>query len=193
MSAHATPQSPVRSSAERGPGALRMLVALAGTPAAWTIQTLVSYAISAYACYPLQQPLHAPLWDGTLMKIEWAVTIVCIGLGAAAASVAWRWWRQVRRADAQRGTPRGAEKGLGNGAQKRVQNGAQKGALESTPTGCAKGGRAAGRPHRGFRFRAHSLYGDGEHHGCLRIHGGAVLYRQRDAHDDALQPMAMTI
>jgi hypothetical protein len=63
------------------------------------LQTLVSYAMSAYACYPEHQPLHAPLWDGLLIKLEWAVMLICIGLGIAAAAVAWRWWWQVRRAD----------------------------------------------------------------------------------------------
>ena len=76
-----------------------MLVALAGTPAAWTLQSLVSYAMSAYACYPRKQPLHAPLWDGMLIKLEWAVMLICIALGIAAAAVAWRWWWQVWRRD----------------------------------------------------------------------------------------------
>jgi hypothetical protein len=82
---------------------LRMLVALGGAPAAWTIQTLASYAISAYACYPQTQPLHAPLWDGMLMKLEGGITLVCIILAIAAAAVGWRWWRQVRRARGLKG------------------------------------------------------------------------------------------
>jgi hypothetical protein len=106
--ADAAPQAPAAppptgAPPERAAGALRMLVALGGTPAAWTIQTLMSYAISAYACYPQQQPLHAPLWDGMLMKLEWGITLACIALAVAAATVAWRWWRQVQRRRAQGG------------------------------------------------------------------------------------------
>lgn len=119
MCAHASkPASPAQPP-EASAGALRTLVALVGTPAAWTLQTLVSYAMSAYACYPEHRPLHAPLWDGMLIKLEWAVMLICIGLGIAAASVAWRWWRQVWLLDGRnRSVAKNTRKDAGGDAEK---------------------------------------------------------------------------
>ncbi|MDE2366733.1 MAG: hypothetical protein KGM95_07360, partial [Betaproteobacteria bacterium] len=42
--------------------AARTLVGLFGAPAAWVIQVSLSEPLAAYACYPHQAPLSAPLW-----------------------------------------------------------------------------------------------------------------------------------
>ena len=66
-----------RRSSNRRP-MIRTLIALFGAPIAWVIQMSLSEPIAAYACYPHQAPLPAPLWV-ELSVILGAIGLVCLG------------------------------------------------------------------------------------------------------------------
>lgn len=72
----------------------RTLVALFGAPAAWVMQVSLSEPIAAYACYPHQVPLSAPLWVELPMILA-IIGLVCLGAGLFSGYVAWTSWRQT--------------------------------------------------------------------------------------------------
>lgn len=45
-------------------GGVRLTAGLFGAPLAWMAQMSSSEPLAAYACYPHQRPLTAPLWSG---------------------------------------------------------------------------------------------------------------------------------
>ncbi|MCB1949346.1 MAG: hypothetical protein H6940_04595 [Burkholderiales bacterium] len=71
----------------------KTLFALFGAPAAWIMQMLLSESLTAYACYPYQEPLSAPLWTD-LPAILAAISITCLTLNFISAYVAWSFWQQ---------------------------------------------------------------------------------------------------
>jgi hypothetical protein len=72
----------------------KTLVALFGAPLAWIIQMSLSEPIAAYACYPHEVPLSAPLWV-ELRAILAAIGLVCLAAGLLSAYVAWTFWRHA--------------------------------------------------------------------------------------------------
>lgn len=72
----------------------RTLVALFGAPAAWVMQVSLSEPIAAYACYPHQVPLSAPLWV-ELPLILAVISLVCLAAGLLSGYMAWTSWRQT--------------------------------------------------------------------------------------------------
>lgn len=84
----------------------RTLVGLLGAPAAWVAQMALSHPIAAYACYPHQIPLSAPLWP-ELPAILATISLVCLAGGLFSGYVAWGSWRGLGRP-------------LGDGANKHV-------------------------------------------------------------------------
>ncbi|SEL16957.1 hypothetical protein [Nitrosovibrio tenuis] len=73
----------------------RTLVSLFGAPVAWVMQMSLSEPIAAYACYPRQVPLSAPLWV-ELPLILAVISLVCLAAGLLSGYVAWTSWRQIR-------------------------------------------------------------------------------------------------
>lgn len=79
----------------RLPVGAALTFAVFGAPAAWALQLVFGYALSAHACYPLDVPLVAPVWPGLwwwLIGIDMGAVIVA---GAAlftawGCHVAWR-------------------------------------------------------------------------------------------------------
>jgi len=72
---------------------LRIGVGLFGAPAAWLTQFFLSEPIAAYACYPNQAPLSAPIWkDLPAMMI--AISIACLVAALLSGFVAWNSWLQ---------------------------------------------------------------------------------------------------
>jgi hypothetical protein len=84
-------------------GAPRTLLGLFGAPAAWLVQLALSEPLAAYACYPYQAPLSAPIWEG-LPALLAAINLTCLGVGLASGCVVWRSWQLLGR------RPAGAEK-----------------------------------------------------------------------------------
>jgi hypothetical protein len=82
-----------RGSPDRRP-ILRTLIALFGAPIAWVIQMSLSEPIAAYACYPHQVPLPAPLWV-ELPLILAMISLVCLAAGLFSGYIAWAFWRQT--------------------------------------------------------------------------------------------------
>jgi hypothetical protein len=82
-----------RRSSDRRP-MIRTLIALFGAPIAWVIQMSLSEPIAAYACYPHQAPLPAPLWV-EVSVILGAIGLVCLAAGLLSGYVAWIFWRQA--------------------------------------------------------------------------------------------------
>jgi hypothetical protein len=83
-------------------GAVRILLGLAGAPAAWTAQIALSEPLTAYACYPYRMPLSAPLWA----ELPWllaAIHAACIGLALFSGCVGWSMRRQTARRPAEAG------------------------------------------------------------------------------------------
>lgn len=82
-----------RGSSDRRP-MVRTLIALFGAPIAWVIQMSLSEPIAAYACYPHQVPLPAPLWV-ELPLILAMISLVCLAAGLLSGYIAWAFWRQT--------------------------------------------------------------------------------------------------
>lgn len=72
---------------------LRIGVGLFGAPAAWLTQFFLSEPIAAYACYPNQAPLSAPIWED-LPAMMIAISIACLGAALLSGFVAWNSWLQ---------------------------------------------------------------------------------------------------
>lgn len=68
---------------------------LFGGPAAWTVQLLVNYTVTAHFCYPKSIPLAEPSFDGM-----WTIAVVVNGLmllsTIAAGATAIASWRTAR-------------------------------------------------------------------------------------------------
>lgn len=70
----------------------RTLIALFGSPTAWVTQMSLSEPIAAYACYPYQVPLSAPLWV-ELSLILGMISLVCLAAGLFSGYVSWTFWQ----------------------------------------------------------------------------------------------------
>jgi len=75
------------------PGALWF--GLFGAPAAWSLQLMVSYALTAHGCFPVSEPLAAPFFGG-LWALDLVVSLAAVAAAAAAGATAWRSWRVTR-------------------------------------------------------------------------------------------------
>lgn len=72
----------------------RTLLALFGAPLFWVAQMSLSEPLAAYACYPHQVPLPAPLW-ADLSVILAMISLICLAGGLLSGYVAWTLWRQA--------------------------------------------------------------------------------------------------
>ena len=72
---------------------LRM-ISLFGSAAAWVIQMSLIESIAAYACYPHQVPLSAPLWV-SLQTILIAISLLSLAAGLISGYIAWALARQL--------------------------------------------------------------------------------------------------
>lgn len=72
----------------------RILLGLLGAPAAWIAQMSLSEPIAAYACYPYQVPLSAPLWVD-LPAILAIISLACLAAGLLSGYVALTSWQQT--------------------------------------------------------------------------------------------------
>lgn len=102
MNASTTPDA--RSATERQPhpsphrarvGLLATWFGILGAPVAWSLQELVNFGLSSYACYPHDAPLTQPLW-AQLTTITYVVEAIALLIGLAAGATAWRNWRRSR-------------------------------------------------------------------------------------------------
>lgn len=69
---------------------------LFGAPAAWIAQVFLSEPLAAYACYPYQTPLSAPVWE-RLPGLLVTIGIACLSVALLSGLVAWTLWRQSER------------------------------------------------------------------------------------------------
>lgn len=74
----------------------KTLLALLGAPSAWFIQMSLSEPLAAYACYPHQVPLTAPLWVD-LSAILIAISLICLAGGLVSGYIAWDSWRKLAK------------------------------------------------------------------------------------------------
>lgn len=81
----------------------RILLGLFGAPAAWIAQMSLSEPIAAYACYPYQVPLSAPLWVD-LPAILAIISLACLAAGLLFGYVAWTSWRRTEHQLARSGS-----------------------------------------------------------------------------------------
>ena len=72
---------------------------LFGAPAAWVAQLLLSEPFAAYACYPRQEPLPAPVFTG-LPTILTAISAVCFAFALLSGMAAWVSWRKANQGGA---------------------------------------------------------------------------------------------
>ena len=75
---------------------VRTLLALFGAPGAWVTQMALTPLIAAYACYPHQFPLPAPLWPG-LTAILATIGFVCLAGALFYGYIALVSWRSLGR------------------------------------------------------------------------------------------------
>ena len=73
---------------------LRIGIGLFGAPAAWLAQFSLSEPLAAHACYPLQMPLSAPVWE-RLPAILAVISITCLAVALLSGYIAWTLWRQT--------------------------------------------------------------------------------------------------
>ena len=78
------------------PPRVRTLLALFGAPGAWVTQMALTQPIAAYACYPHQFPLPAPLWPG-LTAILATIGFVCLASALFSGYIALASWRSLGR------------------------------------------------------------------------------------------------
>jgi hypothetical protein len=71
------------------------MIGLAGAPLAWSVQIIVGYAVSAYACYPRRMPLALPLFD-SLRGMLLTISAAAIALSLLSTLVAYRSWTATR-------------------------------------------------------------------------------------------------
>jgi hypothetical protein len=77
-------------------GRMRLWLGLFGAPAAWVAQLLLSEPFAAYACYPYQRPLPAPIFAG-LPAILAAISLACFAVALLSGFAAWTSWRQFEK------------------------------------------------------------------------------------------------
>jgi len=75
---------------------IRIVVGLFGAPAAWIAQFSLSEPLAAHACYPYQEPLSAPIWEGFPVILA-AISITCFAAALLSGFVAWTLWLQSER------------------------------------------------------------------------------------------------
>lgn len=68
-------------------------VGLFGAPVAWIAQVFLSEPLAAYACYPHQAPLPAPVWERLPVMLI-TIGIACLSVALLSGLVAWISWRQ---------------------------------------------------------------------------------------------------
>ncbi|MGJ0484060.1 MAG: hypothetical protein ACR65R_05935 [Methylomicrobium sp.] len=76
------------------PCKLRLLLALVGAPSAWLIQLIVSEPLAAYACFPYQVPLSAPIWEKLPVLLA-AISLICLGVALFSGYLAWKSWHEL--------------------------------------------------------------------------------------------------
>ena len=64
-------------------------------PAAWSIQTLVNYAMAAHGCYPALYPRDTPSFGGMWITAL-LVSIAAVGVSVAAGAFSYREWTRTR-------------------------------------------------------------------------------------------------
>ena len=75
---------------------VKTLLALFGAPMAWVIQMALTQPIAAYACYPHQFPLPAPLWP-ELPTILGTIGFICLAGALFSGYIALGSWRSLGR------------------------------------------------------------------------------------------------
>ncbi len=72
---------------------IRTGMGLFGAPLAWLAQFSLSEPLAAHACYPNQQPLSEPIWEGLPVMLV-VISIVCLAIALLSGFIAWSSWRQ---------------------------------------------------------------------------------------------------
>jgi hypothetical protein len=78
----------------REPHFLLLLFGAAAAPIAWLGQTMLSYGVTAYGCYPGDHPAIA-IGRVTLSATVLAFDIAALLVAATGFAVAWRSWKTV--------------------------------------------------------------------------------------------------
>lgn len=86
-----THPAPERSKASLG----SLCFSLAAPPVAWSVQSIVGYAISSEACYPGDAPLTIPLFPG-MWGVLLAMNIAALAVGLIGFFIAYRNWCATR-------------------------------------------------------------------------------------------------
>lgn len=83
------------SQRSRETGRLALWFGLAGAPLAWSAQTLLTYSVAAYACFPRGEPRRAPLFALGVVLGLIALAALLLAIGALGTSI-----RSLRRSRA---------------------------------------------------------------------------------------------
>jgi hypothetical protein len=79
----------------RSVGFLTLMFGTCAAPLFWIGQLVLSYSITAYACYPGDHPVR-PSMTGALFEALLVCDIVALLAAAAGAWVSWQSWRAAR-------------------------------------------------------------------------------------------------
>jgi hypothetical protein len=72
----------------------RTWVGIFGAPVAWVIQMSLIEPIAAYACYPHEVPLSAPLWAELPFMLA-IISLACLAGGLFSGYIALNSWRRT--------------------------------------------------------------------------------------------------
>lgn len=75
---------------------MRLWLGLFGAPVAWVAQLLLSEPFAAYACYPHQTPLSAPIFAG-LPVILTTISLACFAVALLSGFAAWSSWQRFEK------------------------------------------------------------------------------------------------
>ena len=97
MTAQALPTPPIDHPAPHRDriGMVNLFFGIIAAPAAWSLQELLSAALTGHACFPGATSLTVPLWVGLRGELV-TIDVVAIILVTAAILVSIRSWKRVR-------------------------------------------------------------------------------------------------
>jgi hypothetical protein len=87
-------QNTVRHQASYHHQVSRTWLGIFGAPVAWVIQMSLIEPIAAYACYPRQVPLSAPLWTELPFMLA-IISLACLAGGLFSGYIALDFWRRT--------------------------------------------------------------------------------------------------
>lgn len=96
MGSEAQPETIHPAPERRKVGLLSLVMGLALPPVAWSLQSIIGYAVSSNACFPGDSPLPLPVFPH-LRPLLSALNLGALAIAVLSFALAWRSWSLTRR------------------------------------------------------------------------------------------------